>query len=435
MEVDLHPMPILDWRPQGSVTTTRWWTRTALYRYLNQMNAINADATCALCAALLDARNRSKEHVIPNAIGGRLTTQTFICAACNNTHGHAWDAELARQTNWFSSSLGITRHRGEVPKERVQTIDGTGLWLRSDGTMAPEHPRSEVHETDGKVTIQIVARNIDEAHRMLKAARRKFPSIDVEKAKQEMEVKDEFLSSPLHVQLQIGGPEACRSIVKTALAYASTCGVPHLCCDAALGYLQHIDSPSPFGFAYTFEFVKARPSETVLHCVGLMGDPKRGILLSYIEYFGHFRFLVRLATHYSGEPVNASYAIDPVSGKEEHIDLDWNISDDQIRAIVDGTADVYPGMMKAAHHIIPIVLKRNEDRQRQRVIVEAFEYAAVSLGFRPGDAIPTAHSERFVALMMEKLSPYLHHLVARSNRPPALSDADPFWNGPSSQDA
>lgn len=399
------------------------------------MNAINTDATCALCAAALDAHNRSKEHIIPNAIGGRLTTQTFICAACNNTYGHAWDAELARQTNWFSSSLGISRHRGEVPKERVQTIEGTGLWLRSDGTMAPEHPRSEIQEVDGLVTVRIVARNIDEAHRMLKAAQRKYPSIDIEKAKQEMEAKDEYLSSPLHVQLQIGGPEAGRSIVKTALAYASTCGVPHRCCDAAIDYLQHIEGTPPFGFAYTFEFVKTRPNETVLHCIGLMGDPERGLLLSYIEYFGHFRFLVRLATQYSGEPVNASYAIDPISGKEEHLDLNWTITDDQIQAIFDGTADVHSGMIKAANHVMPIVLKRNEDRQRQRILVEAFDYAAVSLGFQPGDAIPTVHSEQFVALMMEKLSPYLHHLVARSNRAPALFGPDLLGHASSSQDA
>jgi hypothetical protein len=389
----------------------------------------HADARCALCSDILTSQNRSKEHVLPNAIGGRLTTSTFICNRCNNTCGSAWDAELASQTNWFSSSLGIVRQRGDVPREKIETVDGTRLWLHHDGTMTPEHPSAETNEVDGSATIRISARSVEEAMRMLKDAKRRHPRLDVDKAIAEMEVSEAFLTSPIHVKLELGGPEAGRSIVKTAFAYASTCGVPHSCCDAALRYLKDRAEDPPFGFAYTFEFVKQRPSDRIFHCVGLMGDPATGRLLTYVEYFSHFRVLVGLGNDYRGIPVHACHAIDPVTGQPVDVELDWDVPDEKIRAILAGTADNLEGMAAAARQVMPIILRRNEERQRNRTIREAFEHAAISLGIQPGEAITAEHSPQFVSLMMEKLSPYLHHLVERGYRPPPLPDPMPADEG------
>ncbi|WP_093554400.1 HNH endonuclease [Pseudoduganella namucuonensis] len=89
---------------------------------------------CALCASVLSGTNRTKEHIIPNAIGGRKKTTGFICNDCNRMFGESWDAELARQLNWFSLSIGISRERGEPPKQIVQTIEGDRYWLHNDGS-------------------------------------------------------------------------------------------------------------------------------------------------------------------------------------------------------------------------------------------------------------------------------------------------------------
>jgi len=389
----------------------------------------HASACCALCSDILTSQNRSKEHVLPNAIGGRLTTSSFICDRCNNSRGSTWDAELARQTNWFSSSLGIVRQRGDVPRENIETVDGTRLWLHHDGTMTPEHPSAEATEVDGSATIRISARSMEEAARMLKDAKRRYPKLDVDKAMAEMEVSEAFLTSPIHVKLELGGPDAGRSIVKTAFAYASACGVPHHCCDAALRYLKDRTQEPPFGFAYTFEFVKQRPSDRIFHCVGLMGDPATGRLLAYVEYFSHFRVLIGLATHYHGAPIHACHAIDPTTGQPIDVELNWDLPDEQVRTILAGSADNIDGMAAAARQVMPIVLQRNEARQRDRTIREAFEHAATSLGIQPGEAIAEEHWPQFVSLMMEKLSPYLHHLVERNFRPPPLLDPIPVDEG------
>lgn len=43
------------------------------------------DARCAVCGTSLVEENASREHVFPNAIGGRKKVRSFLCAACNNS--------------------------------------------------------------------------------------------------------------------------------------------------------------------------------------------------------------------------------------------------------------------------------------------------------------------------------------------------------------
>src|SRR3990167_1403499 len=77
---------------------------------------------CAFCASEITEINDSKEHVIPNSIGGRKKVRGFICISCNSSFGQSWDAKLAEQLNWFSLAVGIERERGRSPDEIVQTV-------------------------------------------------------------------------------------------------------------------------------------------------------------------------------------------------------------------------------------------------------------------------------------------------------------------------
>ena len=84
-----------------------------------------SDKRCILrCGKVLTSNNVSKEHIIPNAIGGKKGVSGFICDRCNNETGAAWDAELARQLNPISLCLGIRRTRGKVPPQVFPTSSG-----------------------------------------------------------------------------------------------------------------------------------------------------------------------------------------------------------------------------------------------------------------------------------------------------------------------
>ncbi|MGN2398985.1 HNH endonuclease, partial [Klebsiella quasipneumoniae] len=141
---------------------------------------------CAFCDKSLSGKNRTKEHVIPNALGGRKKTVEFICNTCNNKLGEKWDAELARQLNWFSLAVGISRERGKPPKQIVQTVKGEKYWLLNDGTLTIEKS-AYLEEVEGDaVKISLIAKNIDEAKERLKGISRKYPKLDVERALKEL---------------------------------------------------------------------------------------------------------------------------------------------------------------------------------------------------------------------------------------------------------
>lgn len=144
---------------------------------------------CALCDHTLTAKNKTKEHIIPNAIGGRKKTTGFICNDCNNKLGENWDSELARQLNWFSLAVGISRERGEPPKQIVQTIEGDRYWLLNDGSFTPEKSSYSEEDIGGKIKIDLTAKTIEEAKQRIKGIARKYPKFDVEKAFSELEVK------------------------------------------------------------------------------------------------------------------------------------------------------------------------------------------------------------------------------------------------------
>ena len=110
------------------------------------------------CGNSLTEDTLSKEHIIPNAIGGRKKVTGFICNNCNNVTGAVWDAELARQLNPLSLLLGIRRQRGEVPSQVFSTSSGDKIRMLSDGKRTIAKPSHEI-TTDGDSThINIHAR-------------------------------------------------------------------------------------------------------------------------------------------------------------------------------------------------------------------------------------------------------------------------------------
>ena len=180
--------------------------------------------TCALCGTSLTAKNASKEHVFPNAIGGRKSVRNFLCVACNSTTGNEWDNELVSQFRPLCTMLNVRRQRGENRPFDVETVGGRKLTLNPDGSMTIAEPLFEP-ELDGKTGVTIHARTIPELRRMLSGLRKKNPQIDVdERVKQAPRVR-EYSSEPYAVPLNVGGLVAGRSMIKSCLAMVYDAGL------------------------------------------------------------------------------------------------------------------------------------------------------------------------------------------------------------------
>ena len=373
--------------------------------------------TCALCPAPLTDENKSREHIIPNSIGGRKKTSGFICDTCNNNCGKTWESVLAEQFLWFSHAVGIKREHGSPPDMRIRTVLGEELLLRHNETMTTAKPTYVEQEgEDGKINIQISVRTEEEAKRVVKGVARKYPSVDAEAATANLVTTETPLDSPLSVNLQFGGPDGGRSMVKTALALASEYGIDHTKCEKGISYLKSDDALPPFGFGYTVDFVKNRPQEEIFHCVAVAGLPKLGKILAYVEYFNVARILVELSDLYDGEGFYCSYAIDPTSGVEVDIQVDFEQDQAVMQEILDGDGMPLDKYTEAANHALAIVMKKKFDHERDRVVADAAKFAFEKLGVQPGGSLPAEKAQEFSALIMEKLAPFLAaHMRSRFN--------------------
>ncbi len=201
---------------------------------------------CALCDLPITNKNDSKEHLIPNAIGGRKRIAGFICTTCNSKSGEDWDAELASQLNPLSLFFGISRERGVVPSQVIETTGGGKVQLNPDGRMGLAKPTYEQAPHDSGIKISINARSTKEAKKMLAGLKRKFPQIDLEKILADVKAQSHYPDDMIKFALSLGGHKAGRSIVKTCLALAVESGVNPKSCEAARGYLTKSDGEAMF---------------------------------------------------------------------------------------------------------------------------------------------------------------------------------------------
>jgi hypothetical protein len=372
---------------------------------------------CALCTNLLTKENLTKEHIIPNSIGGRKKTKGFICNTCNNDYGKKWEAVLAEQFLWFSLATGIKRERGTPPNLQIKTTAGEELLLRHDGTMTPANPTYiEQKEENGKIKIQLQVRTKEEANHIIKGVIKKYPSLDAKAVMENFVVNQRYLDIPVKMNFEFGGQNGGRSMVKTALALASEYGINHNECVKAINYLKNEDVFPPFGFCYIVDIVENRPQEEIFHCVAVRGLREHGKLLAYVEYFNMARILIELNDKYNGEDFYHSYAIDPTTGTEIHIDVNFNIDKEVLQKIINDDEMPLDKYTEAANYVLPIVLKKNFHRERNRVFTDAAKFAFEKLGVKPDDSLPPEKYQKFSALIVERIMPFLTaHMKNRIN--------------------
>ena len=71
---------------------------------------------CYYCGCVITDENRSEEHIIPNALGGRISSTNLLCDPHNNELGGNIDAELIAQLGHFAAIIDVERDR---PKKNI----------------------------------------------------------------------------------------------------------------------------------------------------------------------------------------------------------------------------------------------------------------------------------------------------------------------------
>lgn len=364
--------------------------------------------TCVLCGAPLTATSDSSEHILLRALGGRRQVSGFICIGCNSRSGQHWDAVLCKQLAHVSVMHGVDRQRsGTLPPVKVRKPDGGELLLYADGLMAPATPTFQEIETDRGKAISIVARSKDEARLLVEQYARKQPTVDVEAVLGSIHMTTTPNEDLLHFSLEVGGPHAGRSIVKSALAMAHAMGIGHEKCRTILPYLRGDDSEPPYGRFCERDLVQGRPGDHLIHCVAVKASPRTGQVLAYVEYFGIARYVVLLSNGYAGEPLQDAYAINPGSGEQIQVVVDLELSDEEIMRVVTGSGEDAEAHRQAIARIMPILLRRSEDRARRSAIDVAYQRALEALGIHGDEPLNEVQVGALSRIFAQEFVPYV----------------------------
>jgi hypothetical protein len=379
---------------------------------------------CAICECPITEANDSAEHIIHNFLGGRRETMGFLCRACNSTTGHAWDSALARQLADLALFFGVDRARGETPARTITTTAGEHIKIKSDGSLEADRARYEIVETPEGPRLSITAPDRASARKLLESLKRnKYPKIDVDAALEQVIEQRTYMKGAVMIRGTIGGESEGRAIVKSAAAFAHASGIPFEACEQAARYLRSASGNACFGYYWSDDLVVGRPRGVPLQCVALKGNPSTGLLLSYVEYFGFQRMVVCLSKRYEGAPVERCYAFDPTTGKALDLSVRLDFTPDEIEDIYDYKFADHEALRREASYVVEAVMKRQRDRELERVTGDAVRFALEKIGLKEGDMITAEHAPKIAGLTAHAMMPFILHTMRRPRIPPIPQSA------------
>ena len=284
--------------------------------------------TCWLCDKEL---TETREHIIPESMGGKKTVRGFICRDCNSKTGHNWDVAVTEFESWkfhLLSDLKINPQqgkpiRGNMPDTGMNVFIDSGVQVRL-GFNAPVKTQLET----GEVLYQFSCdpSRVDDLFTAMNTL------LQQEGGKNPM-TRDEFDARIRHhvtpqpvvnFTLQMDTPMYYRSVVKTAMAMAFSMGINPTDCGNAARYLRDETMGEEGVVTLPGTSLKGTVDDwTDHHAVTVFGFPDSGLLIGEVLYFGNVAGLVILSDSYDGPTIVAGHAISLRTG--EYIDADLNL--------------------------------------------------------------------------------------------------------------
>ena len=211
--------------------------------------------------------------------------------------------------------------------------------------------------------------------------------------------------------LALGGEQAGRSLVKSAVALTYNAGIDPNRCDLALEYLLNERAEPCFGYYYNkdSDVVINRPVKRPFHCVHVKGDPDTGTILGYVELYSLHRVVLCLSESYRAKAFTNSYAIDPVKGEEVdlNIDLDLRISD--VRSAYNYEMCDEGVRRSAVSSLVECIVAADFNRALDRNIRGAVESAFAKCDAEQGDYLTDAQLHQLIEDIFQDLAPFIKH--------------------------
>lgn len=273
----------------------------------------------SICFACRETKVLTDEHVIPQALGGRLKAKLY-CKECNENFGKDIDAEITNQFGNIATILKIKRDRGKLKPFKVEDIDKRVTLVFDGEAFRRKDPIVEIEsEADGNTlkSANITARSKKELENRIKDIQRRY------RVKKEIKTFKEINPGPTETKYEITIDNTLIRRAVTKIAYSLLCikvpkdAVFESAFDEAREYIKNGKGPdlACANFIHTqFMTDYIRP----LHKIHIALNRQRKVAVGYVSLFGIYRFTVLLSSKYTStlEWPGLDYTFDSVRRKE-----------------------------------------------------------------------------------------------------------------------
>jgi hypothetical protein len=270
------------------------------------------------CYACAEPRPLTVEHIIPQAIGGKLKARLY-CKECNESFGEALDDEISKQFGWVGTLLSIKRERGKVQPYEVTDVK-SGTMLLCDGKkLKRKEPIVKVVSKDGKKldSADVTARSEEELKTICYSIQGRY---DVRGGMKTFQEENPGPTDTEHVMM-IDNSLLRRAVSK--IAYGFLCiKLPKDVIfssqfDAVRLYIKESNDLDLASANYRntgFMTDHVRP----IHKIHVALNRGQGILIGFVSIFGIYRFTILLSEGFKTgiEWPGLDYTFDPVRQKE-----------------------------------------------------------------------------------------------------------------------
>lgn len=273
---------------------------------------------CVLCKSPIGAQTKP-EHVLLNALGGRMTVSHIICPACNQAMGNGPDKDLADSVAFIRNMCGMSAGDGDdAPTIRGLQTDGERFDLMPgmEVKMRPYRPL-EVRVTEDRVDVDIGAYSDAQADTLAENAARsiakklgKSSEAVVQAIKQDIlkDRKVQIVPAPaISQQLKFGTGRSQQAMAKACLVLWSKAVGTEEVLNARYDFVRSFILSSDSDFSGVKLDTRSWPGPPEKYgtnpnyiCVGSNGD---GAVFGYYRLFGAIGWRFNLCE--SGAPPNS----------------------------------------------------------------------------------------------------------------------------------
>lgn len=321
---------------------------------------------CYVCGTALVKENETEEHILLNAIGGKLKSKKLICKSCNSDFGSAIDNSLAKELNPIANQLDIKRDRGN-PQNVKGKYNNKDILIEPGGKLKLARAYTE---KDGNM-FHIEASTERQAREALKGLKRKHPEINIDEQIKNAKRGKSYLPS-VTINMNFGGEETRRAFCKMAVNFFIYNGgnpeeVKHL-----LPYIKGSVEEAEVYFYYPKSEVFYKDEKEVLHTLLLIGDPQQKHLYVYVELFNEFKMVVFIDKEYKGEPIYQSYHYNVVTNEVVEYAEAVKIPAQQLKRYISKNIDDKK-FLERMNHLLQRVDKIMVDKRISKITTNAIE--------------------------------------------------------------